>query len=128
MRAGSINSYTITDTSSLDSAFSIADVEIDAGDFIITIARDEEKIAAVLFCLSSCVKGHTIRTVRQCATRYTPIGERTVKRIIRVLAYELSLVRYDTKLRKWVPTPVMPQFRSYKHALEYVLSNKIRYR
>ena len=100
----------------------------DDGDIVITVARDEEKIAAILYCMANAENGHTIRSVRECATRYTPIGERMVKRIIRVLAYELFLVRYDTKLRKWVPNPSLPQFSNIQQALEFVISRNIRFR
>ena len=107
---------------------SVPDVIVDDNDIVITVARDEEKIAAVLYCMANTETGHTIRSVRECATRYTPVGERMVKRIIRVLAYDLFLVRYDTKLRKWVPNPTMPQFSNIKQALEFVIVNGIRFR
>jgi len=94
-----------------------ADIEV-----AVRPAELEEKVAATLLCLSG--GAHTIRSVRACATKYTPVGERTVKKIVRALASR-GLLRYDTKTRKWALNPGVPRFASYAEALKYVAENRL---
>lgn len=97
------------------------DIEVE-----VTVGTDEEKIAAVIYCLSNS-KGHTIKSLRACATNYTSIGEKMVRRIIQALAVDLFLVKFDTKLRRWIPVKI-PQFKSVEEALKYVARKGIRFR
>lgn len=89
-----------------------ADIEV-----AVRPAELEEKVAATLLCLSS--GAHTIRSVRACAAKYTPVGERTVKKIVRALASR-GLLRYEAKTRKWALSPGVPGFASYAEALRFV--------
>lgn len=99
-------------------------------DFKIRLGRDEDKIAAVLMCFSSDYNGdgYTIRSVRECATKYTSVGERIVNLIIRALSYDYKLIMFDTKKRRWVPRDSLPKFKSYDDAIEYVVKNHLKFR
>ena len=90
----------------------------------ITKAREEEKIAAVLYCISK--DAHTIRTCRDCATNYALVSERTVNTILRILCYQYGLVRFDTKLRRWIKTHSLPKFKSFGDALLYVITRRMK--
>ena len=98
----------------------ILDTDFDI-DIIVTVAKEEEKVAAILYCFSRNEEGgYTVRTARQCATRYTPVGEKTTYKIMRILSYKYGLIQFDTKKRRWVPTPNMPKLESFEEAVSYV--------
>lgn len=95
------------------------DIEI-----VVTSASLVEKIAAILYCLSSR-EGHTLRTARMCAVKYTPVGEKTAYKIMKVLSYKYNLIYFDTKRRRWLPTENYPRVQSFDDALQFVSSNNI---
>jgi len=92
------------------------DVDVIFVDIDVKPVRDEEKVASILICLSN--DGHTIRSLRRCATAYAPISEHMVKKIILKLQ-KLGIVYYDTKSRRWHLTD-SNRFESIHDVLEYV--------
>lgn len=103
------------------------DIEIDYDvDIVVSSASVEEKIAAILYCFSNNMNGgHTVRTARLCAVNYTPVGEKTAYRIMRILSYRYGLIYFDTKRRRWLPTQNCPVFHSYDSAVEFVMNRRI---
>jgi len=80
----------------------------------------EEKIAAVLVCLSN--SGYTLRTLRDCASKYAPVSEHMVKKIILKLQ-KMNMVKYDTKARRWYLSNDV-RFNDIQNALRFVQENR----
>ena len=106
----------------------LSDVDDFNIELLVEVAKDEEKIASVLYCFSQSNYGYTIKTARECAAKNTSVGEKTVKRIIWLLAYELGYLKFDNKIRKWIATPNMPKFSSLGEAEEFIRSLGLKIR
>ena len=105
------------------------DIDIDYDiEIVLTTAKEEEKIAAVLYCFSNNADGgFTVRTARICAVKHTPVGEKTVYKIIRALSYRYGYIYFNTKKRRWLPTDKCPSFDSFSSAIEFVSKNHISF-
>jgi len=90
---------------------------VDDADIDVVIVSNEEKVATVIFCLSKEGQG-TIKSLRNCTSKYMSIGDKLIKNVLYAL-FTRNLIVFDHKKRKWVPTN-LPKFNSIEDALHFI--------
>ena len=88
---------------------------------LLTYAKEEEKIAAVLYCLSESPK--TVREARDCAANITPVGEKMVSRIM-LLLQARKIAKFNTYIRKWQLLDGL-RFPSPEAAIDFVYRHNL---